>query len=219
MSRCVTGTYRLQLTREFTFAEARALVPYLDALGVSHLYLSPVLAAAPGTAHGYDVIDHARVNPELGNEEELRALARDLHARGMGIILDVVPNHMAARAENRYWDDVLERGQSSRFAAWFDIEWDAPHAKGQVILPVLGDELDRVLERGEMTLRISDTGSRIAYFDKTFPLNPATLPKEIQLAQLDPEGRAAADAWAAGEEGKKRLRRLLRAQHYRLRFW
>ena len=219
MPRCVTATYRLQLTREFPFAAARELVRYFDELGVSHLYLSPVLAAKPGSAHGYDVIDHARVNPELGSEDDLRGLAADLHARNMGIILDIVPNHMSASSDNPYWDDVLERGQSSRYAEWFDIDWDAPRARRKVILPLLGDELDRVLERDEIRLRIHESGSRVAYFDRTFPLDPSTLPKEIQLAQVDPGRRPAAEEWASGDEGRKRLRGLLDAQNYRLRFW
>ena len=219
MPRSLTASYRLQLTREFPFAAARERVPYFDELGISHLYLSPVLAARPGSTHGYDVIDPTRVNPELGTEEDLRALAGELHARGMGIILDIVPNHMAASEDNPYWDDVLQRGSSSRYANWFDIDWGAPHARGKVLLPVLGDELDQLIERGEIRLRIRDSGARIAYADRTFPLDPATLPPEIQLAQLDPTGRPASDEWAKGAEGKQRLRALLDAQHYRLTFW
>lgn len=205
MPRTITATYRLQLRRDFPFAAARSLVPYFHKLGVSHLYLSPVLAARAGSPHGYDVIDPARVNPELGTDDDLRALAADLHAQGMGIILDIVPNHMAASDENPYWDDVLRRGRSSRFADWFDIDWDAPYADGKVVLPVLGDDLDRTIERGELTLHIRDSGARIAYFDKTFPLDPAARP--------------ASDEWAAGEEGKGRVRALLDVQHYRLASW
>jgi (1->4)-alpha-D-glucan 1-alpha-D-glucosylmutase len=219
VTRVVTATYRLQLRREFPLTSARALVPYFERLGVSHLYLSPVLAASAGSAHGYDVIDPTRLNPELGSEDDLRALAADLHALGMGIILDIVPNHMAASQENPYWDNVLERGQESRYAEWFDIDWDAPRARKRVVLPVLGDEIDKVLERGELKLRVRDSGSRIAYFDKTFPLDPATLPKEVQLAQWDPAGRAAAEEWASGTAGRERLRDLLEAQNYRLTLW
>ena len=217
--RALTATYRLQLTRDFTLAAARLRVPYLHELGISHVYLSPILAARSGSTHGYDVIDHARVNPELGGLDELRALAAELHARGMGIVLDIVPNHMAASAENRYWDDVLERGASSRFADWFDIDWGAPHADAKVVLPVLGDPLPRVIDRGELTLHIRDSGARLAYFERTFPLDGATLPKEIQLAQLDPEGRPAAEEWASGAGGRERLTGLLDAQHYRLVDW
>lgn len=221
MTRVVTATYRLQLRREFPLSAARERVRYFEQLGVSHLYLSPVLAARTGSAHGYDVIDPARVNPELGTEDDLRALAADLHAVGMGIILDIVPNHMAASEQNPYWDNVLERGRESRYAEWFDIDWEAPRAKNRVLLPVLGDEIDTVLERGELKFHIRDSGSRIAYFDKTFPLDPSTLPTEVQLAQWDPSGRGAAEEWSSGGggEGRERLRELLDAQNYRLLFW
>ncbi|MGH7637738.1 MAG: malto-oligosyltrehalose synthase, partial [Gemmatimonadaceae bacterium] len=219
MTRLVTATYRLQLRREFPLSAARERVRYFERLGVSHLYLSPVLAARRGSAHGYDVIDPTRVNPELGTEDDLRGLAADLHEAGMGIILDIVPNHMAASEQNPYWDNVLERGLESRYAEWFDIDWEAPRVKNRVQLPVLGDEFDKVLERGELKLHVRDSGSRIAYFDKTFPLDPATLPKEVQLAQWDPSGRGAAEEWASGAAGRERLRELLDTQHYRLVFW
>jgi (1->4)-alpha-D-glucan 1-alpha-D-glucosylmutase len=207
------------MTRDFPLAAALARVPYLHDLGVSHLYLSPILAAKAGSTHGYDVIDPARLNPELGTEDDLRALAVALHERGMGIVVDIVPNHMSASHENQYWDDVLERGKSSRYAGWFDVDWEADSAHGKVVLPVLGDELPRVIERGEIRLHIRDSGSRIAYFDRTFPLDGATLPKEIQLAQLDPQGRPAAEEWASGDEGRRQLAKLLNAQNYRLVHW
>lgn len=219
MPRVITATYRLQLTRDFPLAAARDVAPYLHDLGVSHLYLSPILAARAGSAHGYDVIDHARLNPELGTEDDLRALAADLHARGMGIVLDIVPNHMAADYENTAWRDVLERGRSSPFAAWFDIDWDAPRAGGRVVLPVLGDELARVIERGELRVDTSEAVARLAYYDRRFPLDPATLPPELQLAQLDPAAAGAAGAWAAGDDGRARLASLLERQHYALVFW
>lgn len=217
--RRLTATYRLQVTRDFPMSAVRARVPYLHDLGISHLYLSPLLAAKSGSRHGYDVIDHARLNPELGTTEELELLASELHRRGMGIILDIVPNHMSASHENRCWDDVLERGRSSRYADWFDIDWEAPLADGKVVLPVLGRPIDEVFERGEIRLHIRDSGSRIAYFDRTFPLDGATLPTEIQLAQFDPAGRPAAEEWASGPEGMRRLAGLLDAQHYRLVHW
>lgn len=219
MTRSITATYRLQLRKEFPLTAALDAVPYLHDLGISHLYLSPILAARPGSAHGYDVIDPARLNPELGTEDDLRALATALHGRDMGIILDVVPNHMAASETNPYWDNVLERGLESRFAGWFDIDWEAPRAKKRVVLPVLGDDLDAVVQRDEITLRIRDSGSRVAYFDKTFPLDPATLPREVQLAQFDPSARPAAEEWAAGDAGRARLKKLLEAQNYRLVSW
>jgi (1->4)-alpha-D-glucan 1-alpha-D-glucosylmutase len=214
----IIATYRLQMTRDFPLAAALARVPYLHDLGISHLYLSPILAAKAGSTHGYDVIDPARLNPDLGTEDDLRALAAALHEHGMGIIVDIVPNHMSASHENPYWDDVLERGKSSRYASWFDIDWSAD-ADGKVVLPVLGDDLARVIERGELKLHIRDSGSRVAYFDKTFPLDGATLPREIQLAQLDPQGRPAAEEWASGHDGRRRLTKLLNAQNYRLVHW
>lgn len=219
MPREVTATYRLQLSREFPLAAARGLVPYLEQLGVSHMYLSPVLAARSGSTHGYDVVDPARLNPELGAEDELRALSDDLHARGMGIVLDIVPNHMAAAATNAWWDNVLERGHASRFAEWFDVDWDAPRAAGKVVLPVLGDELEAVLERGEIEPEVRENGARVRYFDASFPLDPATVPRELQLAQLDPAAGIGVDQWAAGADGRRRLRELLMRQHYLLCFW
>ena len=147
----LTSTYRLQMNAGFTFAQARAQVPYFARLGVSHLYCSPILAARRGSMHGYDVVDPTRLNPELGTEEELRALARELRAHEMGLVVDIVPNHMGIGAENRYWDDVLTHGERSRYARWFDIDWTASSERGrQVVLPILADDLDRVLERGEI---------------------------------------------------------------------
>ncbi len=141
------ATLRLQFHRGFTFADAEALVPYFARLGVSHLYASPIAVARPGSQHGYDVIDPTRVNPELGGEAGLRALSSALRAAGMGLILDIVPNHMAADTANAWWSDVLRHGPASRFARWFDIDWDADD---KVLLPILGRPLDEVLAAGEI---------------------------------------------------------------------
>src|SRR5436190_17640643 len=138
----LSATYRIQLNKQFTLNDARRIVPYLERLGVSHLYCSPIFAARSGSTHGYDVVDPTRINPELGTEDDLRALAQDLHAKDMGIILDIVPNHMGIGAENKYWDDVLTYGERSRYARWFDIDWSAaPNERRRLILPILGDEL------------------------------------------------------------------------------
>src|SRR3954464_11810761 len=107
----LSATYRVQLNKQFTLSDARAIVPYLDRLGVSHLYCSPILAARPGSTHGYDVIDPKRVNPEIGSIDDLRALAAGPPERGMGILLDIVPNHMGIGPSNGYWEDVLTHGQ------------------------------------------------------------------------------------------------------------
>lgn len=120
------ATMRLQLHRAFTFADAMDVVPYVASLGVSHLYVSPILMARPGSTHGYDVINSTQVNPELGGEDGLRALVAVLRRAGLGIIVDIVPNHMAAGGlENPWWGDVLRHGRTSRYASYFDIDWDS----------------------------------------------------------------------------------------------
>jgi (1->4)-alpha-D-glucan 1-alpha-D-glucosylmutase len=216
--RPLIATYRLQMNAGFTLSHARARVDYFASLGVSHLYCSPILAARTGSMHGYDVVDPARINPQLGTEADLRALADDLHAREMGLILDIVPNHMGTGAENPYWGDVLAHGERSRYARWFDIDWAAnTAARRKLVLPILGDELDRVLERNEISLRFREHETpRIAYFDHSFPIDPTTLSPELQLAQLDPAATHEAQALYSGAAGRDRLRALLDAQHYQL---
>jgi (1->4)-alpha-D-glucan 1-alpha-D-glucosylmutase len=217
----LTATYRLQLNACFTLHDARARVPYLKQLGISHLYLSPVLAARRGSTHGYDVADPTYVSQELGGEEAFGALATDVHAHGMGIVLDIVPNHMGIGPENPYWDDLLERGPQSRYADWFDVEWRASARRlaGKVLLPVLGDTLERVLERDEIALDASDQGVRARYFDHHFPIDPSTLPEELELAMRDPWARDVVAEWTKGEAGRARLHELLARQHYELAFW
>jgi len=213
----LTATYRVQMNASFTISHARAQVDYLSRLGVSHLYCSSVLAAHAGSTHGYDVVDPTRINPELGTEDDLRALSRDLHDRDMGLILDVVPNHMGTGADNPYWDDVLARGERSPYARWYDIDWAAAGGRRKVILPILGDELDRVLERNELSVRLESGGEpRIAYFDRTFPIDRSTLPPDLQLAQFDPGATRELTALYSGPDAGDRLRALLDAQHYQL---
>ncbi len=160
------ATYRLQLHRDFTFADAARLVPYLADLGISHLYASPILTARPGSAHGYDVIDPTRVNPELGGDDGLRALVAKLRHRSLGLIVDIVPNHMYAGNGNRWWLDVLRHGMASRYAAYFDIDWHA--LGGKILLPLLGKPLDDVLAAGEL----KRDGDVLRYFDHELPLAP-----------------------------------------------
>jgi (1->4)-alpha-D-glucan 1-alpha-D-glucosylmutase len=220
-ARLLTATYRLQLNAAFTLNDARAQVDYFSQLGVSHLYLSPVLAARRGSQHGYDVIDPTRINPEIGAEADLRCLADELHERSMGILLDIVPNHMATGTENVYWDDVLAYGERSRYARWFDIAWDADQSgRGKLVLPTLGDELASVLDRGELSVTLHEGRSpRITYFSHSFPLDPTSLPPELQLAQADPEEARELASLFSGPRAKGRLAQLLAAQHYRLEFW
>ena len=133
------ATYRVQMHAGFTLRDATDIVPYLEGLGISHLYTSPITRARRGSMHGYDVVDPRCINPELGTEADLAALAGALHERGMGLIVDIVPNHMGIGPENPYWQDVLDRGRHSRYAHWFDIAWDM-HPHGKLVVPTLADE-------------------------------------------------------------------------------
>jgi (1->4)-alpha-D-glucan 1-alpha-D-glucosylmutase len=276
------ATYRLQFNRDFRLENARAIVPYLSRLGITHVYSSPILRARAGSTHGYDVVDPTMINPELGDEGEFRLLVEALKAHGMGLVLDIVPNHMAAVSENRYWQDVLTYGPSSPYARWFDIDWRMPGAKswGRVLVPVLGAPLPRILARDEIQMSWLDGRFKVRYHDHVFPLDPATVPMvcrtglprlreridpghpalgeieeilrelarlpkrplrlrkhvELPLAQIELRLSQLARAieaspllhdWAEetaqeftrGDEGRKRLRRLLEMQCYRLVFW
>jgi (1->4)-alpha-D-glucan 1-alpha-D-glucosylmutase len=171
------ATYRLQLTKDFTFDDAARLVPDLKALGISHLYASPFLKARAGSTHGYDIVDHSQLNPEFGGEEAFARLSAALAEADMGLILDFVPNHMAVhRADNAWWLDVLEWGQKSPYAASFDIAWETLPFKpeGGVLLPILGKPYGDALEAGEIALRYdSAEGSFSAwYFEHRLPIRP-----------------------------------------------
>ncbi len=184
-ARIPVSTYRLQFNREFTFAEARALADYLQELGVTDYYSSPVLKARPGSMHGYDIVDHAQVNPEAGGEEQLSELLRTLREQGMGFIMDVVPNHMSiAGGENRWWQDVLENGPGSLFARHFDIDWSPPNPalKNRVLLPILGDQFGRVLERQELRVTYRDGGFFLNYWETQLPVAARTSTLVLRLA-------------------------------------
>jgi (1->4)-alpha-D-glucan 1-alpha-D-glucosylmutase len=194
--RAPSSCYRLQLSADFTLADARRTAPYLHALGVGDVYASPLLAARPGSGHGYDVVDPTRVSPELGGEEALASLHETLAGLGMGLLADVVPNHMAADHRNPWWWDVLRHGRASAHAHLFDIDWDAPGAGGKLVIPVLGAPLEDTIARGELWLADAPDGPCLAYYDRRFPLAPGTGP-----------------AAAAG------LGELVAAQHYRPVHW
>jgi (1->4)-alpha-D-glucan 1-alpha-D-glucosylmutase len=174
----IRATYRLQLHAGFPLSAARAVVPYLSRLGISHLHCSPMLEARRGSTHGYDVVNPWRLDPELGDEAELAALHAELAGRGMGLVLDIVPNHMAASSENPAWDDVLAHGPASSFARWFDIDWRATERelRGRVLLPILGGPLSDVIRDGQLDLRPRDGIPRLHYFEHSLPLDPSTLP-------------------------------------------
>jgi (1->4)-alpha-D-glucan 1-alpha-D-glucosylmutase len=172
--RLPSATYRVQLNQDFRFADTCKILDYLHELGISDLYLSPILASRKGSGHGYDVTDPTRINPDLGSEEEFAALQSELQIRGMGLLLDTVPNHMAASAENPWWMDVLENGAQSAFAAFFDIEWH-PHSRsldGKILLPVLGRPFGEALDSAEIKLTFQDGRFFFQYFDSLFPFTP-----------------------------------------------
>jgi (1->4)-alpha-D-glucan 1-alpha-D-glucosylmutase len=205
------ATYRVQLHAGFTFDDARAVVPYLAALGVSHLYCSPVLQAARGSTHGYDVVDHSRVSFELGGQSGFERLADALREHGMGLVLDIVPNHMAIGEENRWWWDVLKHGRASRHAARFDIDWEPPdpRLRNVVLLPVLADDYPIALESGQIRLLRNGDEVLVAHGDLCLPLDPRTL-----------DGGTDEDTWiAAMNEDHERLDTLLSSQHWRLASW
>ncbi|TMK26382.1 MAG: malto-oligosyltrehalose synthase, partial [Alphaproteobacteria bacterium] len=221
----VRATYRLQFHKGFTFRDATALVPYLAQLGISHIYASPLMEARPGSTHGYDIVNHNRLNPEIGSEAEFAALVATLKKHGMGLILDIVPNHMAVGgADNAWWLDVLEWGEASPYAGYFDVNWDPlrEDLKGRVLLPVLGDQYGAVLERSEIELRfdVAEGSFSAWYYQHRFPLSPPSYAIVLQrggepvarlagdfaaLHRLDP-----AEARRIGGEMKSRLARAAR---------
>jgi hypothetical protein len=173
------ATYRVQLNHIFTFDDAAAIVPWLARLGVSHLYCSPVFKAAPGSMHGYDVVDFGEVNPELGGREAFDRLVETVHRHDMKIMVDFVPNHMGIEdGANAWWQDVLEHGPSSPYESYFDIDWTplTDELRDKVLLPVLGDQYGVVLERGELRLRFDRGAFTVWYWETPLPIAPVTYP-------------------------------------------
>jgi (1->4)-alpha-D-glucan 1-alpha-D-glucosylmutase len=207
------ATMRLQLHRGFTFADAGALAPYFAALGISHIYASPIMTARRGSMHGYDTVDATRINPELGGEDAFRQFVGALRRHELGLIVDIVPNHMAAGSENAWWMEVLRHGRGSAYARYFDIDWEPPNRNltNKILLPVLGRPYGDALEAGEITLGRDTERSTfvIRYFDHVFPLAPDQTLGEAALRQFD----------AGSAHGRERLHALLERQHYRLAWW
>jgi len=206
----LVATYRLQLTPTFRLDDAARLIPYLADLGISHVYTSSYLQAAPGSSHGYDVVDPAAVNLELGGADALRQFQQALEASGLGNVVDVVPNHMAVGGpENRLWWDVLTHGRHSAAARYFDIDWDSPEPKlaGKVLLPVLGSSYSSELGRSAIRLVVAESGPEVHYAEHRFPVDPDSLPDSADLGDVarfaDPDV----------------LHELLEHQHYRLASW
>lgn len=201
------ATYRLQFHKGFGFADAAKLVPYLAALGVSHVYASPFLLARPGSTHGYDITDHNRFNPEVGDEAAFNKLSDTLSAHGMGLILDFVPNHMGVGgADNPWWLDVLEWGRHSLFAGFFDIDWSPsePTLQGKVLLPFLGDHYGRILTDGQLQLRFdAEWGSfSVWYWEHRFPIAVRDYPALLKAAREHLTGDTSPLANLGAEFGK-----------------
>ena len=173
------STYRLQFNSDFTFVHARRLAGYLHALGVSHVYSSPILKARNGSQHGYDITDHNQLNPEVGSYEEFTELVNELRNYGMGQVLDIVPNHMGIGfGANPWWKDVLANGRASEFAEFFDLDWYPlkPELRDKLLIPILGDQYGAELEQGHIKLVVDEDGFHIAYYDKILPIDPQTIP-------------------------------------------
>ena len=196
--RIPSSCYRLQLSPGFTLDDARRAAPYLRELGVGDLYLSPILASRPDSSHGYDVVDPARIRPELGGEPALRALAAEAARLDMGLLVDVVPNHMAADHRNLWWWDVLRAGRESEYAHVFDIDWDAPGCDGKVVLPVLDGRPDDLAARGELRVVEEEGGAGLAYHDRRFPIAQGSVARGADPAALLAEQHYRLCDWRDG---------------------
>src|SRR5665213_4166778 len=221
------ATCRLQFHGHFRLPDALALVPYLHELGISHIYSSPLFKAAPHSTHGYDVCDFTQINPEIGTEADLEKLANALHEKKMGVVFDIVPNHMGiASPENLWWQDVLKNGRASRFADYFDINWECSDEtlRGKILVPVLADDYEKILARGELQLgaraarpRVEETapGGRavrapaveicLRYFENKFPLAPTSIPENSSIEEINSNPAA--------------LNELIQKQNYCLAHW
>jgi (1->4)-alpha-D-glucan 1-alpha-D-glucosylmutase len=192
------STYRLQFHAGFTFKDAIAIAPYLRDLGVTHVYASPYLKARPGSTHGYDIVDHRELNPEIGTYEDYAAWVRTLKKCGLGQILDIVPNHMGvATNDNPWWNDVLENGLASRYAEYFDIAWqasDRDDLRERVLLPVLGDTYGEVLEAGELKLSFGSGAFWVSYYERRFPVAPRSYALVLGLRGDELARRLGADS-------------------------
>ncbi|WGD29805.1 malto-oligosyltrehalose synthase [Ancylobacter sp. WKF20] len=203
----LSATYRLQFHRDFPFSKAEALVPYLARLGISHLYASPITLAVAGSTHGYDVADPTRVNPELGGEDGLLSLCAALKRHGMGLIIDIVPNHMAASTQNPFWLNMLEGGPDSPAARIFDVAWD----KGRLVLPVLGDPLQATIEAGQITLAVNEARGGIdvvVYGEQRFPLRQESIAELVARLPAAVHIAAAAESPDTSDRSANALDRL-----------
>ena len=201
------ATYRLQFNEHFRLTDALALVPYFHELGISHIYASPLFKAVPHSSHGYDVCDFKQLNPEIGTEADLVKFAEALHDKNMGIILDIVPNHMDITSpENLLWWDVLKNGRTSKFAPHFDINWNSKDKdlRGKVLLPVLGDEYEKALQEKKLQVGQQNGDFTLRYFNNQFPLADKSIPADFSPEAVNSDPSA--------------LDQLIKHQNYRLEF-
>src|SRR6476620_706933 len=166
------STYRIQFHKEFTFDDFEKILPYLQELGVTTVYASPVFTAMPGSTHGYDVLDPNEINAEIGTEEKLRQISHMLQEANMGWLQDIVPNHMAYDTRNPWVFDILEKGRSSIYADFFDVAWTSSLFQGRLMVPFLGKPLEEVIQNNELKLEYKNNRFVLTYFDAAFPLHP-----------------------------------------------
>ena len=165
------ATYRIQFHKDFSFKDFEKRIPYLQKLGVSTIYASPILAATPGSTHGYDGISPEHINPEIGTEEQLRDISAILKKQDIGWLQDIVPNHMAFHSDNGWLMDVLEKGQQSEYASYFDIAWNSKLFQGKLMVPFLGAELEEVIANGQLKLQYTNDRLMLVYEGAAFPVN------------------------------------------------
>ena len=185
------STYRLQVNAEFPFSSVRGCLEYFRDLGVSTLYFSPVFKARPRSPHGYDVTDPSKFSRDAGDEPEFATLSRAAIEAGLTLLLDIVPNHMAAAEDNPWWHDLLEHGAASPTAGFFDVDWSAPGCNQQLVLPILGRDLDEALQKREIRLELRNDDVRVVYFQRSLPLDPYSLVGIFEIARPHASGRAA----------------------------
>ena len=210
----ISATARLQFHKNFTIDDATGLIPYFDRLGISHLYASPLLTARAGSTHGYDIVNHNQINPELGGEAALRRMVGVLREHGMGLILDIVPNHMGVGGDdNAWWLDVLEWGRASPYAEYFDIEWDPtdPTLRGRLLAPFLGNPYGECLQNGDIVLQFDDNDGRLfaSYGEHHFPIAPRDYAAVLLTVGGPLEGPARAFA-ELGPGGRAEVRQAAR---------
>jgi (1->4)-alpha-D-glucan 1-alpha-D-glucosylmutase len=239
LNRLPGATYRLQFNRDFGFRAAAEIVDYLRDLGITDCYASPLFKAAPGSTHGYDICGFDELNPGLGGADDFQHFSARLKARGMGLLLDMVPNHMGNDLSNGWWRDVLEHGRRSRYASWFDVDWRREDLGGRVLVPILEDHYGKVLEAGKLRVVLAKDGSlAVAYYDRGFPLCPDSVAEIISGAARKcacppagfrpetPEGSEALKSALREINGRRddpgsfeALDQVLRRQNYRLAYW